>query len=151
MHVDRQPGRAGGTFAGYQGCAEQQGLVRMAQEVTPGDRQRPADKVVWREIGEQIGGVGARRRVQRMVVVRIVVGLGHQGARRTGSVEQEKIPNRYVWGADSRGRSGDLRREGRRQNGSDCAAGNLGAHGAVWKQEGGWAKETLLTFSVWLR
>jgi hypothetical protein len=96
-------------------------------------------------------GVGGRRCVQRSIVVRVVVGLGHRSAVTRGSAEQEKIPNRYVWGADSRGRCGDLRRERGTKNGSECAPMSSAAHGAVWKQEGAWAKETLITCSVWRR
>jgi hypothetical protein len=78
----------------------------------------------------------ARRRARRPVVVRVVVGLGQWGAPKTGAAAAEKTPNRYVWGSDSRGRCGDVRRAGGRQTGSDCAVPDRGAHGGTMRSSG---------------
>ena len=64
---------------------------------------RQASTVAWCGIGEPIRGGPGQRGQRRTFVVGLVVGCGHPSAEPRGWGAGEKIPNRYVWEADSRG------------------------------------------------
>jgi hypothetical protein len=121
------PGRSYGVAAGAAiGAGRDAGTtlrIRSASRI-PADRQQPASRVPGARDRGADRGVGARRRARRPVVVRVVVGLGHRGAVTRGSAEQENIPNRYVWTANSGGRLADRRccaGTGARRNGCSAA------------------------------